>query len=119
MTLLTKQQLKDYDIQFLGGDWRQAHKLVKDYPDLRTRWTYEQVCQMYNLLAEIELEGLNNKRSLVLLYQYMELRGDVGDLSHCQEYRTGEYCVMLWLMRQEEYKVNATQRRKENAKERA
>ena len=111
--VVTTKGLEYLASQFLGGVYTQAGKLIRDYPELRKRWTLDELEDMYNIFEQLEVlgayssipgYGLTTKRGAKLMLEYLELRGDEGDLVHCQEYSTSEYCVIWWMMREAERK---------------
>ncbi len=99
------------DLQYVGGRYDTVPKLLKDYPDLKTRWTYEELTRLNDLLGELEMVGFRHKKGAQLLQKYLELRGDEGNLVHCVDYSTSEYCVMLKIWRNEQYRMRAQQNR--------
>jgi len=66
---------------------------------------------MNELLGELELVGVASRKGAQLLEKYLELRGEEGDLVNCIDYNTSEYCVMLKIWRNEQYRMLAQQRR--------
>ncbi len=99
------------DFQYLGGRYDAVPKLLKDYPNLKTRWTYEELTVLYDLLGELELIGFKVKKGAQLLDKYLRLRGEEGELVYCMEYNTSEYCVMLKLWRNDQVRMRAQQKR--------
>lgn len=87
------------DFQFFGGRYDAGTNLLRVYPDLKTRWTYKELHNLYELIGHAELYGLKSTKGKQYLAEYLKQRGEEGSLEHCIEYNTSEYCIMLRLWR--------------------